>query len=111
MILAAQPRVSLEWLISPFSKDVFFSEHWEKQPLVVKRDRPDYYRGLLSLDEVDRVVTTLDLCYPRITLKNAARSVTAADYTVRGDHIDVARVYQLFEEGSTITLAFLDTVV
>lgn len=102
---------SLEWLIHPIGREVFFRDYWEKQPLVVKRRRPDYFSPLLSLDEVDRVLTTLDLRYPNVTLKNAARNVTAEDYTVRGDALDVARIYQLFEEGSTITLAFLDTVV
>jgi ribosomal protein L16 Arg81 hydroxylase len=102
---------SLEWLIHPVSREVFFTEYWEKQPLVVKRKQPDYFSSLLSLDEIDRVLTTLDLRHPNVTLKNAARNVTSQDYTVRGDALDVARVYQLFEEGSTITLAFLDTVV
>src|SRR5690348_9060803 len=109
--MTPQARASLQWLISPISKEVFFSEYWEAQPLVVNRHQPDYYGGLLSLEEVDRVLTTLDLRYPNVTLKNAARNVTAADYTLRGDHLDVARVYQLFGEGSTITLAFLDTVL
>src|SRR5689334_4794111 len=111
MSATPEASASLEWLISPVSKEVFFNEYWDKQPLVVNRRRPDYFSGLLSLDEVDRVLTTLDLRYPDITLKNAARSVRAADYTVRGDHVDVARVYQLFEEGSTVALAFLDDVV
>jgi ribosomal protein L16 Arg81 hydroxylase len=66
---------------------------------------------LLSLDEVDRVITTLGLRYPTITLKNADQVVTSEDYTVQGDSIDVAKVYQLFEKGSTITLAYLDTMV
>ena len=102
---------SLEWLINPVSEKVFFEEYWEKQPLVVRRNQPNYFSSLLSLDEVDRVITTLDLRYPNVTLKNADRNVTADDYTVRGDSLDVAKVYQLFAEGSSITLAFLDTVV
>jgi len=65
----------------------------------------------MSLDEVDRVLTTLDLRYPDVTLKNAGADVRAGDYTVNGDSLDVAKVYQLFEQGSTIVLAFLDTVV
>jgi hypothetical protein len=63
------------------------------------------------LDEVDRVLTTLDRRYPDITLKTARAKVSADQYTVHGDSLDVARVYQLFAQGSTITLAFLDTVV
>jgi ribosomal protein L16 Arg81 hydroxylase len=104
-------RPSLQWLINPVSKEVFFEEYWEKQPLVVKRNQPNYFSSLLSLDEVDRVITTLDLRYPNVTLKNADREITADDYTLRGDSLDVAKVYQLFGEGSTITLAYLDTVI
>jgi ribosomal protein L16 Arg81 hydroxylase len=111
MSVPSERRPSLEWLIGPVSRDVFFREYWEKRTLVIKRQRPDYFAGLLSLDEVDRVLTTLDLRYPNVVLKNAARKVTASDYTVRGNALDVARVCQLFEEGSTVTLAFLDTVV
>jgi ribosomal protein L16 Arg81 hydroxylase len=109
----SRPQIgpSLEWMMSPVSKQVFFEEYWEKQPLVVKRSNRDYFASLLSLDEVDRVITTLGLRYPAITLKNAGQPVTSDDYTVEGDSIDVAKVYQLFEKGSTITLAYLDTVV
>ena len=104
-------RPSFEWLINPLSKEVFFEDYWEKQPLVIKRNRPNYFSSLLSLDDVDRIITTLDARYPNVTLKNADREVTADEYTVRGGPLDVARVYQLFAEGSTITLAFLETVV
>jgi ribosomal protein L16 Arg81 hydroxylase len=106
-----QTGPSLEWMMSPVSKQIFFEEYWEKQPLVVKRSDRDYFASLLSLDEVDRVITTLGLRYPAITLKNAGQPVTSDDYTVEGDSIDVAKVYQLFEKGSTITLSYLDTVV
>jgi ribosomal protein L16 Arg81 hydroxylase len=102
---------SLAWLLNPVSREEFFGEYWEKQPLVVKRGQPDYFSGLVSLDEVDRVLTTLDLRHPNVVLKNADGNVSADDYTVHGDSLDVAKVYQLFEQGSTIVLAFLDTVV
>ncbi len=108
---SSQLSASLEWLIHPVSKEMFFAEYWEKKPLVVKRNQPDYFSGLSSLDEIDRALTTLDLRHPNVTLKNADRPVTADDYTVRGGALDVAKVYQLFAEGSTITLAFLDTVL
>jgi ribosomal protein L16 Arg81 hydroxylase len=107
--LEAQP--SLDWLISPVAKKKFFEAYWEKRPLVVKREQSNYFTSLLSFDEVDRVITTLDRRYPDITLKNAGRSMSADEYTVGGGTLDAAKVYQLFEEGSTITLAYLDTVI
>ncbi len=102
---------SLEWLISPIVSEKFFEEYWEKRPLVVKRDQSNYFTSLLSFDEVDRVITTLDRRYPDISLKNAGRQMSADEYTLSGGTLDVAKVYQLFEEGSTITLAYLDTVI
>lgn len=102
---------SLEWLISPAGKELFFESHWEKRPLVVNRNQPHYFSQLLSLNEVDRVLTTLDRRYPDVSLKNVSRQITADEYTERGDALDIAKVYQLFDEGSTITLAYLDTVV
>ena len=110
-VCPSRPNSSFEWLLNPLSKEEFFADYWEKKPLVIKRGQPDYFSSLLSLDEVDRVITTLDRRYPDVTLKNAKAKVSADQYTVNGDSLDVAKVYQLFAQGSTITLAFLDTVV
>jgi len=79
--------------------------------MVVHRGQPSYYDRLLSLDEIDRVLSTLELRYPDVSLKNAARDVTSSEYTRPGGTLDVARVYQLFAEGSTITLAYMHTVI
>lgn len=102
---------SLDWLISPVEKKRFFQDYWEQQPLVVNRNQPHYFRSLLSLEDVDHAVTTLDRRYPNTILKNATREIHSDEYTVDGETLDVARIYQLFAEGSTISLAFLDTVV
>lgn len=101
----------LEWLLQPVTADLFFADYWERRPLTVRRDRPGYYDELLSLDEIDRALTTLDLRYPDVVLKNAARDVAPEEYTVAGDGLDVARLYQLFAEGSTMTLAYMDNVI
>lgn len=111
MLASSDVRPSLDWLIDPICKETFFAEYWESQPLVVRRNQKGYFASLLSLDEVDRAITTLNLTYPNITLKNADKEVTAADYTAPNGGLDVASVYQLFSQGSTIVLAFLDTVL
>lgn len=108
--ISSERRFSLEWLLAPITKQEFFDRYFEKQTLVVRHKGKDYFRDLFSLDEVDRVLTTLDRKYPDIILKNAAKEITGDDYTVDGETLDIAKVYQLFHEGSTITLAFLDTV-
>ncbi|MBV9081275.1 MAG: hypothetical protein JOZ62_01265 [Acidobacteriaceae bacterium] len=103
---------SLAWLLRPVSTENYFQNYWEKQPLVIKRQQPQYLSSLLSFADIDRVITTLDRRYPDICLKNANDpSLTPSDYTFEGGALDVAKVYELFERGSTITLAFLDTVL
>lgn len=103
--------VTLDWLVNPLTKAAFFDEYWEQKALVVRRGRRDYFSSLLSLDDIDRAITTLNRTYPTITLKNAGKAVIPADYTSRNGALDVAAVYQLFGDGSTIVLAFLDNVL
>ena len=104
-------QTTLPWLISPITNQTFFEQYWEKGVLVVNHNQPGYFSSLFSLDEADRVITTLDRHYPDITLKNADRPVIADDYVTRDNSVDVAKVYQLFENGSTIILSYLDSVV
>lgn len=106
-----QQAPSLDWLISPQGREPFFAEYFERRTLVVHRGQPDYFRSLLTLDDVDRVLTTLGRRYPDVMLKNAARELRASDYTTNGETLDVARIGSLFAEGATIMLAFLDTVL
>jgi len=110
-VLSSLSTPRLDWLIHPVGTGKFFEEYWERQTLVVRRNRPGYFGALLSLAEVDRVISTLDRRYPDITLKDARREITSGDYATQGGRLDVAKVHQLFLEGSTIALAFLDTVV
>lgn len=107
----AQQAPSLDWLISPTGRDAFFAGYFEQRTLVVNRRRPDYFKSLLTLDDIDRVLTTLDRRYPDVMLKNAARDLRPSDYTIDGETLDVARISSLFAEGSTIMLAFLHTVL
>lgn len=105
------PAPSLEWLISPVAKAKFFEEYWEKRPLLTNREQPDYFTSLLSFDDVDRVITTLDRRYPDISLKRAGCQVSSDEYTLAGGVLDVAKLYNLFEKGSTVALAYLDTLL
>ena len=43
-------------LLAPVDPPTFFRDSWERQPLVVPRGAPDYYAGVLSLADVDRVI-------------------------------------------------------
>lgn len=102
---------TLDWLLAPRTREEFFGEIWERGPLVVRRGQPGYFERLFSLDEADRVLTTLDRRFPDITLKDARRELSGDDYTFDDDRLDVARVFALFDTGATIMMAYLDEVV
>lgn len=94
----------LRRVIHPITPEQFFAEYYEKKPLLIRRNDPKYFETLLTLDEIDRVITTLGLAHPVIEATNAQKQVTASDYTYPSGMIDVARLYQVFADGGTIIL-------
>ena len=105
------PDPSLQWILDPVSRDEFFKAYWESRPLVVARDAPGYFDPLLSLDEIDRVITTLNLSHPDVQLVSSAEDIRAQQYTYRSGMVDVAKLYQYFADGATIILPQLHTRV
>ncbi|XP_053202794.1 ribosomal oxygenase 1-like [Panonychus citri] len=51
-----QARRCFQWLINPFDVDRFMSDNWEKEPLLIKRDKPNYYQGVFSTADLDRAL-------------------------------------------------------
>ncbi len=109
--MTAKATFDLDSLLDPVSASTFFAEHWEKKPLHVRRDDPDYFRELLSLEEIDRVITTLGLHHPQIELTNANRPIKTSDWTYPSGMVDPTRLYQFFADGATIILPQLDHLV
>ena len=107
----AMPDFSLRWILDPVDRAEFLDAYWEARPLVVARNRPDYFRDLLSLDEIDRVLTTMNLAHPDVQMVNAAEEIRSDRYTYRNGMIDVVKLYQHFADGSTIILPHLHTRV
>lgn len=91
-------------IIHPITVEEFFAEYYEKKPLHVKRNDPKYFEPLLTLEEIDRVITTLGLSHPAIECVNAKNPITSGEYTFPSGMIDVTRLYQHFANGATIIL-------
>ncbi|HID68042.1 MAG TPA: hypothetical protein EYP31_07250, partial [Roseibacterium sp.] len=71
---------SFDWAIAPETPETFFAEYFEKKPLVIKRSQPGYYSDLLSCAEIDRVVSTMGLTHPEVTVTRADGNITPAEY-------------------------------
>jgi ribosomal protein L16 Arg81 hydroxylase len=91
-------------LIAPTPVETFFATHWEKKALVIRRSEPRAYESLVSLDDIDRVITTNHLSHPDVAMANAVREVAVTDYTFDSGAIDIVRLYQQFAAGSTIIM-------
>lgn len=46
-------RITVDRLLEPFSVSQFCDAYYEKQPLLIRRQSPAYYDGLLTLDALD----------------------------------------------------------
>ncbi len=95
---------SLHRLIAPFDRAEFIEHYWEKDVLVVQREAPDYFSRLLTLDEIDRVITTLTLHNDAISLVNARQQIKAEEYCFPSGMVDPARLYGFFADGATIIM-------
>jgi ribosomal protein L16 Arg81 hydroxylase len=98
------PPFSLTQLLQPVGLDAFFSGHYEREALVIQRDRPGYYDGLLSLQTLDELISGIPLTSDEIIVVDHSRNIQAVDYQHEDESVDAVRVHRLFDEGATITL-------
>ncbi|CAH1264291.1 RIOX1 [Branchiostoma lanceolatum] len=54
-----------EWLIHPVKKEKFFSELWEKKPLLVKRHLESYNDGWFSTEDLTKILHKNDVQFGR----------------------------------------------
>jgi hypothetical protein len=99
-----EPERGLGWLVAPLGASRFLSEHWEQRPLTLGRGLPGYFGDLLTLGDIDHVLTANLLRVEDVQLTDAARALKPADYSHPSGIVDVARLYQHFADGSTIVL-------
>jgi bifunctional lysine-specific demethylase and histidyl-hydroxylase NO66 len=90
----------------------FLSTSWGRRPTLHEGDDPAGFADLLSLDEVDRILSTTSLRAPSFRLVKAGEHIPESAYTRSGTTgskpvsgmADPARVFGLFEQGATIVL-------
>ena len=76
-------------LIAPRDTTAFFSEHWDRQPMLERRGLPDFYDGLLTLEDVERVLA--------VNARNGGNSAP--------NHLDVDAALRRMEQGAALVLA------
>lgn len=99
------------WLVDPLGyligaerEDEFFARIYEREALVVHHNAPERFAGLISIDDIDRIVTTLDLREGQLALANATAEVDSDSYVDEASFIDRGAVADHYRRGSTIIL-------
>lgn len=100
----------LKELISPISVNDFFENYFEKKPLLVKRNNPDYFNSIISNDDFENVLFSMNNVYPETRIVNYKEGVIVdkEKFTLPGsDQIDPIKFVRMFTEGATMVLSGL----
>lgn len=108
---------NLAQVLSPLDVSQFLAEYWEQNLLYIPRENPDYYAELLSMKDIDRIVSSFGLRYPSVRLVKNGVAVPSAKFTYNkpwGDDsfsrmIDSETVFSEYYQGSTVVLQALHT--
>jgi len=103
---AAHPGIATDFgrAIAPMTPHTFLDEVFERRHLVIHRQDPDYFRDLLSVADIDAVLTGTMLPADEIDMVNTGRPIQAERYTTEAGHVDPVRAAQEFAAGGTIVL-------
>jgi JmjC domain len=90
--------------------DGFLRETWGRRPTIHEGEDPLGFADLLTLDDVDRILSTTSLRTPSFRLVEAGEQIPETKYTRSGTTgskpvagmADPARVFELFRDGATI---------
>jgi ribosomal protein L16 Arg81 hydroxylase len=93
----------------------FVRDHWAKAPLLRRGAGPDGFDDLLSLDDVDRILSTTSPRVPAFRMVKDGKPLAPSAYTKSGrmgsvplgDLADPGRIFDQFHGGATIVLQSL----
>jgi hypothetical protein len=74
----------------------------EGRLVVLVVDEPE--ADLLTVDDLNRVLTTRNMHHPGVGLITAERKIAAEDFAYPSGLVDTARLYRHFADGATISL-------
>ena len=69
--------LSFEWLLDPIEPTTFFTEFYERKPLLIERQQPLKFASLLSIDAIDRYLATSNPCRPDVLLVDTGTGAQA----------------------------------
>ncbi len=106
------PASSLSHLLDPFEVATFKRDYYERRPLVIHREEPDRYADLLTLDDLDQILSLSDLRadFVRVVVDGVETPISelCASCVSSGRQHELELLYERYRGGSTVMLDFLD---
>ncbi len=90
--------------LAPIAADRFFAEHWGRKRLIVRRGDPGYFRDIIGLPELDRLVTSLRIPSTNFNLAQDNDPLPFSAYCSSGSFVDKQRALTLHHQGATVIL-------
>ena len=101
--------VDLERLLHPIDLRTFKTQHWEQKPLILHRGDSSFYQNLLSLSDVDYILSHSSIRSSDIRLVHEGQEISISNRPA-GTNLaagSLEAVFQHYRKGSTISLLFL----
>ncbi|MCK5041704.1 MAG: cupin-like domain-containing protein, partial [Sphingomonadales bacterium] len=95
---------SLDWVLDPISKEDFFANYWEKKPLLIERKDSAYFQDLLTSEQIEEMVSTLDPKRNEFDMVNADEQVKRNLFIDDDGRVNASGVFKLFDSGATMIL-------
>lgn len=92
------------YLFGPVSEESFFEQYHERKALICRRNEPQRYRDLLSIQRIDDIVSSQDFEAGQLDMTRADPPVNRADYTFDNGRIDKGAVARQFQQGATLIM-------
>lgn len=105
----APEALAAPWLfasiLDPISPAEFCVEHWGRRPLRIERGRPNFYRGLISLEELERYFSVDQLLTRQIVRLRARDYETFVHPETRG------AIYEQLAAGRSLQVRKMESFV
>lgn len=100
---------AVQKLLHPLPLETFLDEYWQRRHIVINRGDAHHFDDVLTLDDLDTLITTTPLPVARVNMGRDAAGIPPERYTAFGDqgdgmYINPADVMRLHRQGNTIIL-------
>ena len=98
-------------VLDPVSVDDFFEQYWERKPLHISRSGSERYASLLSVADIESLLSTHQLRFPQIQLTQSGNSISVREYADADNQIMPHRFVQHHLDGATIVISQANTLI